>query len=72
MPAEPATPPPKSRVVRVFVSSTFRDLQDERDRLVKFAFPELRLRCRQRQVEFVEALHISETVANPDLVEHLE
>jgi nephrocystin-3 len=46
--------PDKSRVVRVFVSSTFRDMQEERERLVKFVFPELRRRCRERQVEFVE------------------
>ena len=41
---------PKSRIVRVFISSTFRDMQEERDRLVKFSFPELRRRCRERQV----------------------
>lgn len=45
---------PKTRLVRVFISSTFRDMQAERDRLVKFIFPELRRRCRERQVEFVE------------------
>lgn len=45
---------PKSRIVRVFISSTFRDMQEERDRLVKFSFPELRRRCRERQVELVE------------------
>jgi hypothetical protein len=44
----------KSRVVRVFVSSTFRDMHDEREQLVKFIFPELRRRCRQRGVELVE------------------
>lgn len=42
------------RTVRVFISSTFRDMQEDRDYLVKFVFPELRRRCRQRQVEFVE------------------
>lgn len=30
------------RVIRVFISSTFRDLKDERDYLVKFVFPQLR------------------------------
>jgi hypothetical protein len=42
------------RTVRVFISSTFRDMQVERDYLVKVVFPELRSRCRQRNVEFVE------------------
>ena len=42
------------RVVRVFISSTFQDMQAEREELVKFTFPELRKRCRERQVEFVE------------------
>ncbi len=42
------------RLVRVFVSSTFRDLQLERDFLVTRVFPELRRRCRERAIEFVE------------------
>ena len=46
--------PEKQRVVRVFISSTFRDMQAERDELMKFVFPELRKKCRERQVEFVE------------------
>jgi nephrocystin-3 len=40
------------RVVRVFVSSTFRDMQAERDELALYVFPELRKRCRERYVEF--------------------
>jgi len=44
----------KDRVVRVFVSSTFRDMYAERDELAKFTFMELRHRCRERQVELVE------------------
>ena len=44
----------KKREVRVFVSSTFRDMQAERDILVKQVFPELRKLCRSRGVEFVE------------------
>ena len=44
---------PDSRTVRVFISSTFQDMKEERDYLVKHTFPELRNRCRQRQVEFV-------------------
>jgi tetratricopeptide (TPR) repeat protein len=42
------------RTVRVFISSTFKDMQEERDYLVKQVFPELRKRCRERAVEFVE------------------
>ena len=44
----------KSRVIRVFLSSTFRDFAEERDLLVKKVFPELRRLCRQRQVELVD------------------
>jgi len=44
----------RPRQVRVFISSTFRDMQEERDYLVKHVFPELRRRCRERQVDFVE------------------
>ena len=44
----------KSRVIRVFLSSTFRDFAEERDLLVKKVFPELRRLCRERQVELVE------------------
>jgi tetratricopeptide (TPR) repeat protein len=44
----------KDRIVRVFVSSTFRDMTAERDELVKFIFPELRRFCRERDVEFVD------------------
>jgi hypothetical protein len=42
------------RLIRVFISSTFRDMQAEREELVKFTFPELRRRCRERSVEFVD------------------
>lgn len=49
MPTEPA-----SRVVRVFVSSTFRDMQAERDELVKRVFPQIRLMCEQRGVTWGE------------------
>ena len=44
----------QDRTVRVFISSTFRDMQAERDHLIKYVFPELRARCKERQVEFVE------------------
>ncbi len=42
------------RTVRVFLSSTFRDFAEERDLLVRKIFPELRRRCRERQVELVD------------------
>src|SRR5690606_30004501 len=42
------------RVIRVFVSSTFRDMKRERDLLVKEVFPDLRRKCAQRFVVFTE------------------
>ena len=41
------------RVVRVFISSTFRDMHAERDYLSRFVFPELRSRCLQRGADFI-------------------
>ncbi|XP_062386572.1 telomerase protein component 1-like [Sardina pilchardus] len=41
----PATPKLRWRGVRVFVSSTFRDMHGERDVLVRSVFPELRRRA---------------------------
>jgi hypothetical protein len=46
--------PTPSRLVRVFLSSTFRDFAEERDLLVRKVFPELRRKCRERQVELVD------------------
>jgi len=43
-----------SRTIRVFISSTFRDMMRERDLLVKEVFPSLRRRCAQRMVTFTE------------------
>lgn len=48
---EPAAAP---RVVRVFVSSTFRDMGAERDELVKRTFPALRKLCESRGVAWGE------------------
>ena len=42
------------RFMRVFVSSTFRDMQAERDELVKFVFPQIRKLCEQRGVAWGE------------------
>ncbi|MBM3269460.1 MAG: DUF4062 domain-containing protein [Candidatus Sericytochromatia bacterium] len=46
--------PGAQRQVRVFVSSTFRDMQGERDELVKRVFPAIRKRCESRGVAFSE------------------
>ena len=40
--------------VRVFVSSTFRDMHAERDLLVRMIFPELRERCARRCIHLVD------------------
>jgi len=45
---------PLSRTVRVFISSTFKDMHAERDRLVRFVFPELRERCARRRLHLVD------------------
>ena len=42
------------RVIRVFVSSTFRDMQVERDELVLKIFPQLRRLCEERGVTWCE------------------
>ena len=42
------------RRVRVFVSSTFRDMQVERDELAKRVFPQLRKLCEDRDIEWGE------------------
>ena len=44
----------KSRSIRVFISSTFQDMQEERDVLVKKIFPQLRKICMDRGVGFTE------------------
>ncbi|MCB2202900.1 DUF4062 domain-containing protein [bacterium] len=43
-----------SRKIRVFISSTFKDMQAERDYLVKFIFPQLRKLCESRGVTWGE------------------
>jgi nephrocystin-3 len=51
---QPAVPQADSRVIRVFISSTFRDMMRERDLLVKEVFPKLRRKCAKRFVAFTE------------------
>lgn len=43
-----------NRELRVFLSSTFRDMQAERDYLIKSVFPEIRSACRARHVQFTD------------------
>lgn len=45
---------PQSNELRVFISSTFRDLQEEREHLIKKIFPEIRALCRDRGIRFTE------------------
>lgn len=45
---------PRHRDVRVFVSSTFHDLEREREHLVRKVFPEIRHYCRERAITFTE------------------
>lgn len=42
------------RAIRVFVSSTFRDMQEERDELAKVVFPQLRKLCESRNVSWTD------------------
>ncbi|MEY2453591.1 MAG: hypothetical protein QOD92_3165 [Acidimicrobiaceae bacterium] len=42
------------RRIKVFVSSTFRDMQLEREELIKRVFPQIRRRCEQRGVAWSE------------------
>ena len=44
----------QNRSIRIFISSTFRDMMEERNILMTHAWPELRKFCRERQVELVE------------------
>ena len=53
MDAEPPAPRSPGLTIRVFVSSTFRDMHAERDVLNRDVFPELRRRCQERGAEFV-------------------
>ncbi|HZD49920.1 MAG TPA: DUF4062 domain-containing protein, partial [Silvibacterium sp.] len=42
------------KTVRVFISSTFRDMQAERDWLVRFVFPKLREQLARYRIHFVD------------------
>jgi len=45
---------PISREIRVFLSSTFLDMEAERNHLAKVVFPKIRLECGRRLVGFTE------------------
>src|SRR5579862_9227401 len=47
-------PASAKRSIRVFISSTFRDMMEERDELMTHTWPELRRFCRERRVEMTE------------------
>ncbi len=53
-PQEPKSELLSKRQIRVFISSTFRDMQRERELLVKTVFPELRRICDERFVSFTQ------------------
>ena len=42
------------KTIRVFISSTFRDMQAERDHLVRFVFPRLREELVKRRIHLVD------------------
>jgi tetratricopeptide (TPR) repeat protein len=44
----------ENRQIRIFISSTFRDMQDERGYLVTKVFPALRRHCEEREVSIFE------------------
>lgn len=44
----------ESREIRIFISSTFKDMQEERDELVSKVFPLLRKMAKERQVVLTE------------------
>ena len=44
----------ESHEIRVFLSSTFKDMQAERDYLLRHVFPEVRERCAERGATFTE------------------
>ena len=48
------SPQSQSRRIRVFISSTFRDMVAERDELMSHSWPELCRFCQKRHVELVE------------------
>ena len=46
--------PKKWKTIRIFISSTFRDMHVERDHLVRFVFPVLKEKCRKHRVHLID------------------
>jgi len=46
--------PPTNRQIRVFISSTFMDMQEDRNYLVRHIFPQLRKLCYSRCIDWTE------------------
>jgi len=42
------------KTVRIFISSTFRDMHTERNHLVRFVFPDLKEKCRRQRVHLID------------------
>ena len=42
------------KTIRVFISSTFRDMQAERDHLVRFVFPHLREELLRNRIHLID------------------
>ena len=53
------------REIRIFLSSTFRDLNDERTYLMDIVFPELTRICRERDL-FLTVVDLRWGISNPD------
>ena len=51
---QPTNAPTQNRRIRIFISSTFRDMVEERNDLMTHTWPELRRLCQERHVELVE------------------
>lgn len=51
---QPSSHPHATREIRVFLSSTFRDMEHEREYLMTRVFPRFRKLCLQREVVFTE------------------
>jgi len=67
--AEDGARSPRGGLVRIFVSSTFRDMHAERDHLNRIVWPELRHRCLQRGVDLV-SVDLRWGVTEEDSVRH--
>jgi tetratricopeptide (TPR) repeat protein len=44
----------QTKTIRIFISSTFKDMHSERDYLVKYIFPELKERCVKKGLSLVD------------------